>query len=101
MIQAVLLDKVPPVLKPGTLTASAAVVGCLAYVGMVEWLGIVKPWAMAACVILVVGLRFLSIKLGWESPKPTDLTDTVVSLPRRLTPWGKSPAQKDTHDEWD
>ena len=70
VVQSMLLDEVPGVLKPGTLTASAAVAGAATYVLLVEWLGIVKPVAMTACVVIVVGLRLLSIKLGWESPTP-------------------------------
>ena len=98
VIQSMLLDDVPSVLKPGTLTASAAVAGATTYVLLVEWLGIVKPIAMAACVVIVVGLRLLSMWLGWESPKPTDLTDTVVGLPRRLIPWTGKKSTKRSDD---
>jgi len=89
VIQAMLLDQVPGVLKPGTLTASAAVAGAATYVALVEWLGIVKPLAMTACVVMVVGLRLLSLKLGWESPTPNDLTGRMIALPRMLLPWTK------------
>ena len=87
VIQAMLLNEVPGVLKPGTLTASAAVAGAATYVLLVEYLGIVKPLAMTACVVMVVGLRVLSIKLGWESPRPNDLTGRMVALPKMLLPW--------------
>jgi uncharacterized membrane protein YeiH len=89
IVHALLLNEVPGVLKPGTLTASAAVAGAATYVLLVEWLGIVKPVAMTACVVIVVGLRLLSIKLGWESPTPNDLTGRMVALPRMLLPWVK------------
>jgi uncharacterized membrane protein YeiH len=84
VVSSMLLDEIPSVLKPGTLTATAAVAGATTYVLLVEWLGIVKPVAMAACVVMVVGLRLLSIWLGWESPLPTDFSDTIAGLPRRL-----------------
>jgi uncharacterized membrane protein YeiH len=89
VIQAMLLDQVPGVLKPGTLTATAAVAGAATYVLLVEWLGIVKPVAMAACVVIVVGLRLLSIWLGWESPTPNDLTGRMIALPKMLLPWAR------------
>jgi uncharacterized membrane protein YeiH len=89
MVQAMLLGDVPAVLKPGTLTATAAVAGATTYVLLVEWLGIVKPVAMTACVVIVVGLRLLSIKLGWESPTPNDLTGRMIALPRMLLPWAR------------
>ena len=87
VVQSMLLDEVPGVLKPGTLTASAAVAGAATYVLLVEWLGVVKPIAMTACVVMVVGLRLLSIKLGWESTRPNDLTGKMIALPRMLLPW--------------
>jgi uncharacterized membrane protein YeiH len=96
VVQAILLDEEPDVLKPGTLTATAAVAGAAAYVLLVEWLGIVKPVAMTACVVIVVGLRLLSIKLGWESPTPNDLTGRMIALPRMLLPWSKRNESDDT-----
>ncbi len=84
MVQAMLLDEVPSVLKPGTLTATAAVTGAALYALGVEWLNIVKPVALIVCVLFVVALRLLSIQLGWETPRPPDLSDAVVGLPKRL-----------------
>jgi uncharacterized membrane protein YeiH len=85
-------------LRPGTLTASAAVAGAATYVLLVEYLGIVKPVAMTACVVMVVGLRLLSIKLGWESPTPNDLTGRVIALPRRLLPRAKKNEPDDVNN---
>jgi uncharacterized membrane protein YeiH len=98
VVQAMLLDEVPGVLRPGTLTASAAVAGAATYVLLVEYLGIVKPVAMTACVVMVVGLRLLSIKLGWESPTPNDLTGRVIALPRRLLPRAKKNEPDDVNN---
>jgi uncharacterized membrane protein YeiH len=89
VVQAMLLGEVPAVLKPGTLTASAAFAGAATYVLLVEWLGIVKPVAMTACVVMVVSLRLVSIKFGWESTTPNDLTGRMVALPKMLLPWVK------------
>jgi len=95
VVQSMLLDEVPGVLKPGTLTASAAVAGAATYVLLVEWLGIVKPIALTACVVMVVGLRLLSIKLGWESQRPNDLTGRMIALPRMLLPWTRRDDSED------
>jgi uncharacterized membrane protein YeiH len=89
VVQAMLLDEVPGVLRPGTLTATAAFAGAASYVFLVEYLGIVKPVAMTACVVIVVGLRLVSIKFGWESPLPNDLTGRMIALPRMLLPWAR------------
>jgi uncharacterized membrane protein YeiH len=97
IVHSLLLNEVPAVLKPGTLTASAAVAGAATYVLLVEWLGIVKPIAMTACVVMVVGLRLLSIRLGWESPTPNDLTGRMVALPRMLLPWVKRREDDSSH----
>jgi uncharacterized membrane protein YeiH len=96
VVQAMLLGEVPAVLRPGTLTATAAFAGATTYVLLVEWLGIVKPVAMTACVVMVVGLRLISIRYGWESPMPNDLTGRMIALPRMLLPWVK---RKESDDD--
>lgn len=84
VLTSMLLNEVPAVLKPGTLSATAAVAGATLYVVLVEWLGIVKPIAMAACVAVIVALRLFSIWLKWETPAPPDLSGAVLRLPRRF-----------------
>ena len=81
VIRDLLTDEVPQVLRPGSLYATAAVLGAVTYVGLVSWLNIVKPIATLAVVLLVLGLRLLSQWLGWQSPMPTDLTPLVSAAP--------------------
>ena len=83
MIRDVLTDEVPQVLRPGSLYATAAVLGATAYVGLVAWLNVVKPVATIAVILLVLGLRLLSQWLGWQSPMPTDLTPLVAAAPKK------------------
>jgi len=91
VIRDLLTDEVPQVLRPGGLYATAAVVGALTYVGLVSWLNVVKSVATAVVVLLVVGLRVLSQRLGWQSPMPTDLTPLVASAPgKALRTGGKA-----------
>lgn len=82
VIRDLLTDEVPQVLRPGSLYATAAVVGAVTYVALISWLHIVKPVAIVVVVLLVLGLRLLSQWLGWQSPMPADLTPLVASAPR-------------------
>jgi uncharacterized membrane protein YeiH len=82
VLRDLLTDDVPQVLRPGGLYAVASVTGATAYVLMVSWLDIVKPFAMVVVVVVVLGLRLLSERLGWSSPVPVDLTGHVVAAPR-------------------
>ncbi len=83
MIRDVLTDEVPQVLRPGSLYATAAVLGATTYVSLVAWLNVVKPVATIAVILLVLGLRLLSEWLGWQSPMPTDLTPLVAAAPKK------------------
>ncbi|NTU70593.1 MAG: hypothetical protein HGB10_02025 [Coriobacteriia bacterium] len=80
IVRDMLRNEVPRVLKPGTLNGAAAVLGATTYVTLVTWLHVVKPMAMTACVLLVIALRVLAVKRGWQAPIPRDLTPTVTGL---------------------
>lgn len=73
MIRDVLCNEVPQVLRPGTLSATAAGAGSVVYVGLVTWLNIVKPVAFLVAVALTFALRILAVKRGWQAPLPMDL----------------------------
>lgn len=73
MIRDVLCNEVPQVLRPGTLSATAAGVGSAVYVGLVTWLNFVKPVAFVVAVVLTFALRILAVKRGWQAPLPMDL----------------------------
>ena len=81
MLRDLLTDEMPQVLRPGSLYATAAVIGAMTYVALITWLNIVKPVATLLVVVLVLGLRILSQWLGWQSPTPTDLTPFVAAAP--------------------
>jgi uncharacterized membrane protein YeiH len=82
MIRDVLCNETPQVLKPGTLSGTAAAVGSTLYVLLVSWAHIVKPVALIVAVLVIVTLRILSVKRGWTAPEPVDYT----AVPERL--WG-------------
>jgi len=82
VIRDVLCNETPQVLKPGTLSGTAAAVGSTLYVLLVTWMNIVKPIALLIAVTVTVALRILSVKRGWTAPEPVDYT----AVPERF--WG-------------
>ena len=94
VMRDVLTGEVPNVLQPGSLYAAAAVLGSIAYVTLVTWLGVVKPAAALAAVAITLGLRMLSIWFGWSTPRPVDLSPKL----KRLVPGGVRQAAKRVGD---
>ncbi len=88
LLRDVLTNDVPQVLRPGGFYASVAVAGCVTYVSLVSWLGVVKPLALLVAVVLVVVLRLITYWLGWQTPTATDLTPIVASAPRHAVRTG-------------
>lgn len=84
VVRDLLLDVVPRILRPGNFYALAAVNGSIVYVGATAWLGVVKPVAGILSLLVVVALRYLSLRLGWTTPEPRDLTPRVEQLPEPL-----------------
>ncbi|KAF0209415.1 MAG: TRIC cation channel family protein [Actinomycetota bacterium] len=82
VIRDVLCNETPQVLKPGTLSGTAAALGSTLYVLLVTWMHIVKPVALVVAVLVTVTLRIVSVKRGWTAPEPVDYT----AVPERL--WG-------------
>lgn len=74
MIRDILCNEVPQVLKPGTLSATAAASGSIVYVAMVTWLNFQKPIALVAAVGLTFALRVVAVKRGWQAPLPLGVT---------------------------
>jgi uncharacterized membrane protein YeiH len=78
ILRDVLTGEVPQALQPGSMYAFAATVGTSAFVLMLVWLGLVKPIAAFIAVSIIMGLRLLSIVLGWQTPTPVDLTPWIA-----------------------
>ena len=89
ILRDVLRNKTPEVLQPGTLYGVAAVAGTVLYVLLIQWLNVVKFFALLACVVIIMALRIVSVWRGWKTPTPRDLTPVFTSLIR-------SPSE----DEW-
>jgi hypothetical protein len=58
--------------------AFAATVGTSVFVLMLVWLDVVKPVSAFVAVAIILGLRLLSIFLGWQTPVPVDLTPWIA-----------------------
>ena len=97
MARDILRNEVPRLLKPGALNGAAAVLGATTYVTLVMWLNFVKPVAMIACVVLVITLRVLAVRRGWQAPTPRDLTPVVTSFITRTAPdeWEEGESEPD------
>jgi uncharacterized membrane protein YeiH len=91
VVRDMLRNEVPRVLKPGALNGAAAVLGATTYVTLVMWLNFVKPVAMTACVLMVIALRVLAVRRGWQAPVPRDLTPVVTGFinPQQPDEWAE------------
>ncbi len=88
LLRDILTNDVPQVLRPGGYYATVAVAGSMSYLALVGWLNVVKPLALLASVLLVVGLRLLTHWLGWQTPTATDLTPLVTAAPLKAVETG-------------
>ncbi len=76
MIRDVLCNETPQVMRPGTMSATAAIMGSSLYVMLVSWMHIVKPVALVVTVLVTVTIRILAIKRGWRAPMAVHLEPT-------------------------
>lgn len=83
MIRDVLCGETPQIMRPGTLSASAAVLGTTLYVFLVTYANIVKPVAAVVAAGVTLLLRVFAVKRGWNAPMPVHLT-TVPGRPWRI-----------------
>ncbi len=88
LLRDVITNDVPQVLRPGGYYATVAVAGSACYIGLAEWLNVVKPLALFVSVTLVVALRLMTHWLGWQTSTATDLTPLVAGAPQRAIATG-------------
>ena len=85
----VLLTRTPSAFQPGAPYALLSIVGGLMVVCL-DAFDINEEWLWWIPVVVVVGLRFLALHYGWQTPVATDLPHQVgtmvppTSLPRRI-----------------
>ncbi|MHB1341872.1 MAG: trimeric intracellular cation channel family protein [Coriobacteriia bacterium] len=83
MIRDVLCNETPQIMRPGTLSATAAVLGSSLYVFLVTYANIVKPVAAVIAAAITLGLRVVAVNRGWNAPMPVHLT-TAPGRPWRF-----------------
>ncbi len=72
VLRDLLIHRPPVVLQPGTLEAGAAVIGAGVQVGLSF---VISPlWALLAGIVVVAGLRILSVFLRWQT-RPAGIAD--------------------------
>lgn len=99
LLRDVLLGRPPEALRPGALAATAAIIGCSLMVVLVRGLDLTAGVGVAS-IVVIAGLRILSIWRAWESPVATDLLESARSSRRwphaRTSRYEAGPAE---HDE--
>lgn len=82
MLRDTFLGDVPQIFRPGNLYALCALGGSCVYWLMV-YAGFVKWLACFACVVVVLGLRWVSIKYNIVTPSDVDFSPKLVSYLRQ------------------
>ncbi|MEY8461585.1 TRIC cation channel family protein [Eggerthellaceae bacterium 24-137] len=73
----VLMNRSPVAFQAGPIYGSAALIGCIVYCPL-KANGILPNSAGFLCAMLIMGLRYLSLILGWRTKPPRDYSDRVV-----------------------
>ena len=86
VIRDVLLAQRADIVQPGPYNAVAALIGALALTVLAGPLGLAAAPRRGLVIVLVAGLRVLSVWRGWEAPVAVDLpARTRNRLGRRHT----------------
>ncbi|MDI6843814.1 MAG: trimeric intracellular cation channel family protein [Anaerosomatales bacterium] len=83
MIRDVLCGETPQIMRPGTLSATAAFLGSSLYVFLVAYLHFIKPVGLVVAAATTLVIRILAVKRGWTTPTPVHLT-TEPGRPWRI-----------------
>lgn len=83
MLRDMVLGEVPKIFRRGNFYALCAVAGSFAYYVCVH-AGMVKETACFICVVVGMGLWWLSRRYNWLSPQAVDLTPIVVKPVKRI-----------------
>jgi uncharacterized membrane protein YeiH len=98
LLRDLLSGEVPAILQPGALYTVAAIAGSTLFVLATVWLGVVKEFAALFAITLAVGLRFLAMWRGWQTPLARDYSAHLVEIPRRLLSGLRSHDRRDRDD---
>lgn len=73
----VLMNRAPVAFQTGPIYGSAALIGCAIYCPL-KSAGILPDTAGILCAGIILGLRYLSLIMGWRTKPPRDYSDKVV-----------------------
>ena len=73
----VLMNRAPVAFQTGPIYGSAALIGCAIYCPL-KSAGIFPDTAGMLCAGIILGLRYLSLIMGWRTKPPRDYSDKVV-----------------------
>jgi uncharacterized membrane protein YeiH len=94
LIRDVLLAQRADIVQPGPYNAVAALIGAVALTVLAGPLGLDPLPVAAAVILLVAGLRVLSVWRGWEAPVAVDLPLRTRSRLGRLREPGLRPRRR-------
>ncbi len=80
LLRDVIMNVEPEVVRPGTLMALAAAIGCTVEVVLVRQFDL-EDRVGALGILIIVAVRLLSVWRKWESPLPTDVWHSARRLP--------------------
>lgn len=81
MLCDVFLGDVPRIFQRSNYYATCAIAGSLAYWSCVDLVHLDEPWAVAACLLVTVGLRRWSLRYGIYSPAGGDVVKRLCRGP--------------------
>ena len=74
VIRDMMVGRVPGIFRASNFYAVCTFVGAVVYCALVEN-HMVKGWAAGICVVVVLALRYLSLRFDWHTTAPVDLVE--------------------------
>ena len=94
-VRDICLGRIPNIFRSSNFYAVCSLAGAVVYYTMVE-LHVVKLGAAVACIVVVVGLRWLSLKYNLITMAPVDLTPKIMGPLGQLKHHGKVSTKPDS-----
>ena len=97
ILRDILSGRAPDVLRPGIFTATAALIGAIIFVLLVDLTDATKNFALILTVAVVATIRLLSHWLHWETRGARDYSDRLIrsrSKPSDVTNQSDDPGAK-------
>ena len=86
VVRDILAGETPQLVLPGPINYTAAIIGSVLYVSLVNAFSVPQRTAEWATIAVVFGLRMIALRFGLRAPEPVDLPDAIVRSGKRLLP---------------